>query len=106
GSMSDDSIQRGVDWCTKAKSDMGPRQSVMDAANEAGAFDEGPMKTFSEDVFPDGRGEPRVPPEVYKPISDAIPACQLDGADPEQEASKAAEQIEDFLSSYDGAPIL
>ena len=26
GSMSEDSIQRGVDWCTEAKSDMAPRQ--------------------------------------------------------------------------------
>ena len=41
GSMSEDSIQRGVDWCTKAKSDMPPRKSVQDLAVEQGGFDSG-----------------------------------------------------------------
>jgi multiple sugar transport system substrate-binding protein len=106
GSMSDDSIQRGVDWCTVAKSDIGPRASVMDKATADGGFDEGAMKIFKDEIFPGGRGEPRVPPEVYKAVSDAIQACQLGGTEPAQAAETAVQQIETFLAGYTGAPIL
>ncbi len=106
GSMSDDSIQRVVDWCTKAKSDMAPRVSVQDKAIADGGFAEGPLKQFAEEIFPGGRAEPRVTPEIYKSISDAIQATQLAGADPEQAAEQAATEIEAFLAGYSGAPIL
>lgn len=106
GSMKDDSVQRGVDWCIKAKSDVGPRTSVMEKATKDGGFSEGGMKTFKDDVFPGARAEPRVPPEVYKAISDAIQACQLNGAEPAQAAEQGAKQIEVYLATYDGAPIL
>ena len=106
GSMSEDSIRRGVDWITKAKSMTGPRKSVMERATAEGAYSSGPMQVFAEQVFPGGRAEPRYPPEVYKPISDAIQACQLGGADPAREAERASEQIDAFLAGYSGAPIL
>jgi multiple sugar transport system substrate-binding protein len=106
GSMSEDSIGRGVSWCTEVKSDMAPRASVQEQATASGAYDEGAMKKFAEDIFPGGRAEPRVPPEVYKSVSDAIQACQLNAADPAQAAETAATEIESFLSSYEGAPIL
>jgi multiple sugar transport system substrate-binding protein len=106
GSKSPDSVQRGVDWISKAKSDVGPRQSVMDKATADGVFAEGAMKIFAEQIFPGGRAEPRVPPEVYKPIVDAIQAAQLNGADPAQAAAQASQQIDAFLATYDGAPIL
>ena len=106
GTMSDDSIQRGVDWCTKAKSDMTPRKSVQDSAIEQGGFSEGPLKQFAEEIFPGGRGEPRVTPEIYKSISDAVQATMLNGADPAQAAEQAATEIETYLASYTGAPIL
>jgi multiple sugar transport system substrate-binding protein len=105
-SMSDDSITRGLDWISKAKSDLSPRKSVQRRAEAAGAFDSGAMKTFLNDAFPGGRGEPRYPPEVYRPISDAIQACQLNAADPVQEAQRAAQSIETFLQSYSGAAIV
>ena len=105
GSMSPDSIQRGVDWITKAKSDLATRKSVLDEATKQGSFSSGPLKTFKDEIFPGGRGEPRVPPEVYKPISDAIQACQLGGADPAKQAAQASQQIDAFLATYAGAPI-
>ena len=40
------------------------------------------MGVFSRDIYPGTRAEPRVPPEVYKIISDAIQAAQLGGQDP------------------------
>jgi multiple sugar transport system substrate-binding protein len=105
-SMSPDSIQRGVDWISKVKSDVAPRTSVMDQATKNGAFSSGPMQIFKNDIFPGARGEPRYPPQVYKAISDALQACMLNNADPRQAAETASNAIDSFLSSYNGAPIL
>ncbi|GHO88851.1 ABC transporter substrate-binding protein [Dictyobacter formicarum] len=101
-----DSIQRGVDWISKVKSDVAPRKSVMDLATQNGAFSSGPMKVFKDDVFPGARGEPRYPAQVYKAISDAIQSCMLNGADPRQAAETASKTIDSFLSGYNGAAIL
>jgi multiple sugar transport system substrate-binding protein len=106
GSMEEDSVQRMVDWCIKVKSDIAPRKSARDAATEQGGYAEGPLKKFNEEIFPGGRGEPRVTPEIYKAVSDAIQSAQLDGADPQQAGETAAQAIESFLTTYTGAPIL
>jgi len=103
-SMAPDSVQRVVDWCTVAKSDMPPRNSALTAGGEA--FNKGKMGIFSKDIHPGTRAEPRVPPEVYKIISDAIQATQLGGADPQATATAASQQLDAFLESYTGAPIL
>ena len=106
GSASEDSLARGVSWATEAKTGIPPRQSVRDRAKQEGKFSDGVLATFLDDIASSARSEPRVPPEVYKPISDAIQACMLAGADPAESAAKAAEQIDAFLGKYDGAPIL
>lgn len=106
GSMSQSSIQEGVDWIAKVKSDVGPRKSVMDGAEKLGAFSTPQMSAFKNDIFPGGRAEPRYPPEVYKAISDAIQACQLGNADPAATASQAAQTINNYLKSYSGASII
>lgn len=106
GSMAEDSVQRVVDWCIKAKSDMSPRKSASDAAVEQGGYSEGGLKIFHDEVAPSARGEPRVTPEVYKAVSDAIQSTQLAGADPQQAGEQAAQAIEAFLATYTGAPIL
>lgn len=106
GSMAPDSIQRVADWCTSAKSDMPPRKSVLENETAKAAYAEGGLKIFAEQILPGGRAEPRLPPEVYKAVSDAIQATQLGGADPAQAAETAAQQIETFLATYEGVPIL
>ena len=106
GSMEKGARDRVLDWCTGVKSDIAPRKSVQQAAEEQGAFADGPMKFFREEAFPGGRGEPRYTPEVYKAVSDALQACQLDGANPEEEAQNAAETINQFLENYEGAQIV
>jgi multiple sugar transport system substrate-binding protein len=103
-SMDKGSIERVANWCTVAKSDMPPRQSALEAGAEA--FNKGVMGTFSKEIYPGTRAEPRVPPEVYKIISDAIQQTQLGGADPQQAATAASQQLDAFLASYSGAPIL
>ena len=99
-----DSIRHVVDWCTVAKSDMPPRTSAFAAG--AAAYNAEPLKTFRTEIYPHTRAEPRVPPPVYKAISDAIQACQLGGRDPATQARQASQTIDDFLATYQGASII
>jgi multiple sugar transport system substrate-binding protein len=71
-----------------------------------GGYSSAPMKLFKDLLVHTGRSEPRVPPEVYKAISDTIQGSQLSGADPEQAAEEGSQRIESFLSGYTGAPLL
>ena len=103
-SMAPDSIQREVDWCTVAKSDMPNRTSALKQG--ADAFNKGNLALFAKDILPGVRGEPRLPPEVYKIISDAIQQTQLGGADPQATATAASKQLDAFLATYKGAPML
>jgi multiple sugar transport system substrate-binding protein len=106
GSMQDDSIQRVVDWCTKANGGVSPRKSALEKGTAEGGYSSAPMKLFKDLTLLTGRSEPRVPPEVYKAVSDTIQACQLGGADPNQAAEEGSQRIESFLSGYTGAPLL
>jgi multiple sugar transport system substrate-binding protein len=103
-SMAPDSIQRVVDWCTVAKSDMPTRTSALSQGAEA--FNKGNLGIFTKDILPGVRAEPRLPPEVYKIISDAIQAAQLGGADPQATATAASQQLDAFLATYTGAPMM
>lgn len=103
-SMEQGSIDRVATWCTEAKSDMPPRDSAL-KAREA-AFGEGMIGKFAKEIHPGTRAEPRVPPEVYKIISDAIQQTMLGGADPQTTATAASQQLDAYLASYSGAPIL
>jgi multiple sugar transport system substrate-binding protein len=105
GSMQDDSIQRVVDWCTKANSHVSPRKSASEKGTAEGGYNSAPMRLFKDVIFSTGRSEPRVPAEVYKAVSDTIQACQLRGADPRQAAEEGSQRIESFLAGYTGAPL-
>jgi multiple sugar transport system substrate-binding protein len=103
-SMEKDSIQRHVDWCTVAKSDMPTRTSALEQGGDA--FAKGDLGIFAKDILPGVRAEPRLPPEVYKIISDAIQQAQLGGADPQATATAASQQLDAFLAGYKGAPMM
>jgi len=83
-----------------------PRKSALDKGTTEGGYSSAPMKLFKDLVVLTGRSEPRVPPDVYKAVSDTIQACQLGGADPKQAAEEGSQRIESFLSGYTGAPLL
>ena len=85
---------------------MAPRKSVQELARAGWLHPKGPLGQFGRRSFPVVRAEPRVTPEVYKSISDAVQAAMLNGTDPEQAAEQAATEIEAFLATYTGAPIL
>ena len=84
------------------------RHAAANIALEKGgaAFEHGFMKVFTNDIYPGTRAEPRVPPQVYKIVSDAIQAALLSGQDPAAAAEAASDQLDAFLAGYRGAPIL
>jgi multiple sugar transport system substrate-binding protein len=106
GATDEAGVERGRQWNTVVKTNVPARNSVREAAEKAGAFEGSAMATFVNEIAPGGKPEPRFPPEVYKAISDALQACQLDGADAAQAAADASGNIDAFLGTYDGAPIL
>jgi multiple sugar transport system substrate-binding protein len=105
GSTDAEGIERQRQWNTVVKTNVPPRKSVQQAADAKGAFEQGVLKKFVDEIAPTGQPEPRFPPEVYQPIADAIQACQLNGSDPAKAAADAAERIDTFLKTYQGAPI-
>jgi multiple sugar transport system substrate-binding protein len=98
--------QRMLDWVTKAKTDMPPRKSVADLGVAQGAYAEGPLRVFAQEILPTARGEPRTPPEVWNLITDAIQACMLNGEDPATVAQTTDQKINSFLATYSGARIV
>jgi len=105
GSMEEECVRRVARWCAEASTDLPPRKSVQQHVAAQGYFDDEAMRYFQREVLPGGRGEPRYPPNVYQPVSDAIQACQLSGADPAERARRASGLIEDALATYRGARI-
>ena len=98
-------IQRGYDWIGVAKSDLAPRQSVLALADKHGTYASGAMKIFREEIFPGGRGEPRLPPPVYQAVSTAIQSAQLGSGSISQIADTAASTIEGYLAGYTGCSV-
>ena len=106
GSMSEDSIQRastGARW---------PRATCRRASRSSRAAGAGWLRRGRAEASsprrscPGGRAEPRVPPEVYKAISDAIQAASSNGADPARRRQTRRPADRGFLPTYQGAPIL
>jgi len=98
-------IDRGRQWNTELKRNLPARRKVQQAAERRGAFDDPAMRMFSDRIASTGRGEPRYPVPVYRAISDAVQACQLDGVSADDAAATAAETIDTYLRGYEGVPI-
>ncbi len=106
GSDDSDSVERMVQWCTVAKSDIAPRKSALAEGERRGGYDTALLTQFKDQIFPGGRAEPRIPPVVYKSVSDAIQQVQLAGASPASAASTASAAIDAYLKSYQGGPLV
>jgi multiple sugar transport system substrate-binding protein len=106
GSMKDDSIDRMVDWCIRAKSDVAPRASALERGAAKGGYDSAVMKKFKDEIYPGGRPEPRYPPVVYKAISDALQSTMLAGADVAGATQRAAETMQAYMKSYKGGSLV
>jgi multiple sugar transport system substrate-binding protein len=99
-------VERGRIWNTELKRNLPARRKVQEAAERRGAFDEPAARMFVDEIAATGRGEPRYPVPVYRAISDALQACQLDGVGAADAAATAAESIDTYLQGYEGVPIL
>ncbi|UNT00600.1 sugar ABC transporter substrate-binding protein [Streptomyces tubbatahanensis] len=106
GSMQDDAVDRMVDWCVGAKSDVAPRESALERGAAQGGYDSAVMRRFKDEIFPGGRAEPRYPPVVYKAISDAIQGTMLADRGVAGETERAASAIAAYTESYKGASLL
>lgn len=98
-------VQRLVDWNTKAKSNLPTRKSVLQAARNTDLFKGDKFAYFVDEVYPTGRPEPRFPPEVYKPISDALQSCMMNGVNPGEAAEQAQQKLVDYMGTYNGVSI-
>jgi len=101
-----DGIERMRQWNSVVKTNVPTRTSVSEAVKSAGTWDSGPLKIFAEEIAPAGRPEPRFPPQVYQPISDALQAVQLGGTDAATAAGTAQAALETFLAGYSGGAII
>jgi multiple sugar transport system substrate-binding protein len=106
GSADAECVERSRQWSTVVETNMPTRKSVQRAAERHGAFSDGVMATFANEIAAGGRAEPRYTPEVYQAISDALQACQLGGEDAAQVAAEASGTLDAFLQTYKGAPII
>lgn len=106
GTMDDECIDRMVQWCTVAKSDVAPRTTALERGAERGGYDFWAMKKFKDEIAPGGRAEPRYPPVVYKAISDAIQGTMLAGRGVTGEVERAAQSIAAYTKSYQGASLI
>ncbi|MGW8374336.1 sugar ABC transporter substrate-binding protein [Streptomyces sp. ODS28] len=105
GRRAESCVERMADWCTKAKSDIAPRKSVLERGSARGGYDFWAMRTFRDEIFPGGRAEPRYPPVIYKALSDAIQGAMLAGRGVVGEAARAQQSVEAYVESYKGASL-
>ncbi|RFU82297.1 sugar ABC transporter substrate-binding protein [Streptomyces triticagri] len=99
-------VDRMVQWCTGVKSDIAPRTSAVERGAEKGGYDFWAMKKFKDDIAPEGRAEPRFPPVVYKAVSDAVQGVMFADKGVDGAVTRAAESIEAFMKSYQGASLI
>ncbi|WP_166354748.1 ABC transporter substrate-binding protein [Phytoactinopolyspora limicola] len=91
------------DWACRLGSKYSPRHAVNEAC--ADVFDADPHRAFTEQILPTARAEPRYPDRVVRAVGDGLEAAMFRGASGDDAAALAADQIDAFLDTYDGAPL-
>ena len=90
-------------WACVQNTKFSPRESVNEGCSDV--FEGEPHNVFTDEVLPTARAEPRYPDQVVKAVGDGIQAAMFAGRSGEEAAALAADQIDRFLSSYQGAPL-
>ncbi|MBB5786303.1 ABC transporter substrate-binding protein [Jiangella mangrovi] len=91
------------EWACRAGSKFSPREAVNEAC--ADVFGAATHSVFADQILPIARAEPRYPDQVVKAVGDGLQAAMFRGASGEEAAALAADAIDTFLSSYQGAPL-
>jgi multiple sugar transport system substrate-binding protein len=90
-------------WACENSTKFSPRAPVNEACEDV--FSKPPYSTFRDEVLPLARAEPRYPDQVVKAVGDGLQAAMFSGQSGEEAAALASEAIDNFLSSYNGAPL-
>jgi multiple sugar transport system substrate-binding protein len=90
-------------WACRIGSKFSPRTAVNEAC--ADVFDGDPHSIFTELILPTARAEPRYPDQIVSAVGDALQEAMFRGTSGEEAANRAADQIDGFLATYDGAPL-
>jgi multiple sugar transport system substrate-binding protein len=90
-------------WACENSTKFSPRTEVNDEC--AAVFDKPPHSEFTNEILPTARAEPRYPDQVVKAVGDGLQAAMFSGKSGEEAANLAADAIDNYLSSYRGAPL-
>ena len=91
------------EWACRIGSKYSPRTAVNEACSDV--FDGEPHSIFTEQILPTARAEPRYPDQIVSAVGDALQVAMFRGTSGEEAANQAADQIDGFLATYDGAPL-
>lgn len=91
------------EWACRTGSKFSPREEVNERCSDV--FGGEPHNTFTDQVLPTARAEPRYPDQIVKAVGDGLQAAMFSGRSGEEAAALAADAIDEYLSSYEGAPL-
>jgi multiple sugar transport system substrate-binding protein len=90
-------------WACGWRTELPPRISIADACAGQGLWADPHLQYFVDTVLPLGRAEPRYPNQIVQPVSDAIQATMFGGKTGAEAGAEAADKIDQFLATYQGA---
>jgi multiple sugar transport system substrate-binding protein len=90
-------------WACENSTKFSPRKAVNEECGKV--FDGPPHNVFTDEILPTARAEPRYPDQVVKAVGDGLQAAMFAGKSGEEAAALAADKIDSYLSSYQGAPL-
>lgn len=97
--------QNAVDLLMPPGTYLSPRKSVMQKAGSSDYYKLEPHPTFIKNIWPNTRPEPAYPPEIVKAVTDALQEVMFGNVPAQAAADRAAQKINQFLDSQDGAKI-
>jgi multiple sugar transport system substrate-binding protein len=93
----------GEEWSCRIGSKFSPREPVNDQC--ADVFEGEPHNIFTDQILETARAQPRYPEPVTRAVYEGLQNAMFTGASGEDAASHAADEIDAFLETYDGAPL-
>ncbi len=88
-------------WCTVQNSKLPAYKSIYESAKDY--YSQPIWKTFIDEILPTAKPEPRYTPEMDLALENALQSVIFANVSPAIAAKTAAQQIDNFLSTYTGA---
>ena len=93
----------GEEWACRIGSKFSPITEVNDRCSDV--FAEDPFSIFTDQILPTARAQPRYPDQVTRAVFEGLQSVMFSGASGEDAANRAADEIDSFLETYNGAPL-